>query len=99
MLRMKNNSLWYYVIGIWTTEKGINGYRFTDIATKNTVFFPAAGERGFSNGWLYSGGDYYYYWNSMPMISYAHYLYFGSDGAYVSDTYRTFGFSVRCILE
>ena len=88
-----------YVTHEWTTENGVNGCRCTDKATGNSLFLPAAGERG-GNGWLSYTGDDGEYWSSTS---------FGSDGAYGWDLYssffgvctrlRTGGQSVRCVAD
>jgi uncharacterized protein (TIGR02145 family) len=67
---------------IWTTQNGVNGYKFTDKATGNSIFLPAAGCRdnsaaaGYSNnsdGTLYEAGTNGYYWSSTE---------YGGDGGY-----------------
>ena len=81
----------------WTQVNGVNGRQFG--SGENLLFFPAAGSRYSSGGALggQGGGGY---WSSTPNgSSYAHYLDFGSGNADVGSNNRTFGFSVRCVVE
>ena len=41
----------------WTTEKGINGMRFTDKSAGNSIFLPAVGEREYMTG-AFEGARY-----------------------------------------
>ena len=84
----------------WTTQNGVTGRKFTDKATGNSLFFPAAGWRSLSDGTLYSAGTYGYYWSSTGNGSiYAYYMYFNSNGANVGSADRTGGLSVRSVAE
>ena len=84
----------------WTTQNGVTGRKFTDKATGNSLFFPAAGYRYFSDGTLYYAGTYGDYWSSTGNGSNnAYNLYFLSYFAYVNDYYRTFGLSVRSVAD
>ncbi|WP_374465589.1 FISUMP domain-containing protein [Chryseobacterium sp.] len=68
----------------------------------NTLFLPAAGYRNFANGTLYGRGNYGHYWSSTQSTNaYAGNLYFASSGAGIDSngSYRSYGFSVRCISE
>ena len=89
-----------YVTREWTTENGINGYRFTDKATGATLFLPAAGYRSNSSSALNYAGTYGYYWSSSVNGANAYYLYFTSGtvnpGFYNN---RANGFSLRCVAE
>jgi len=46
----------------WTIQNGINGVKFTDIATGNSIFLPAAGMR--EQGYSYDVGFGGYYWSN-----------------------------------
>jgi len=89
----------------WTTENGINGTRFTDKITDNSIFMPAAGYRntGYrqdANGKLIDAGSCGYYWSRDKIDdSLAWSLHacktkakWGSDNSYS-------GFSVRPVGE
>ncbi|MCL2167674.1 MAG: fibrobacter succinogenes major paralogous domain-containing protein [Lentimicrobiaceae bacterium] len=88
-----------YVNRLWIQENGINGYRLTDIATGNTLFLPAAGDRYCLSGSLYLVGTYGYYLSSTPYSTYAYYLYFDSGYFYTGYNSRANGRSIRCISE
>ena len=84
----------------WIIQNGISGRKFTDIATGNSIFLPAAGYRGSSDGALYYAGEGGYYWSSTQGGSgNAYYLYFYEWDADWSSNSRSFGFSVRCVAE
>ena len=48
----------------WTTENGIAGKKFTDRASGNFLFLPAAGFRYYYDGTVYNAGYGGYYWSS-----------------------------------
>jgi uncharacterized protein (TIGR02145 family) len=48
----------------WTTVNGVNGRKFTDIASGNSIFLPAAGERHQGNGRHNSANQSGDYWSS-----------------------------------
>jgi uncharacterized protein (TIGR02145 family) len=84
----------------WTTHNGVTGRKFTDIATGNSVFFPAAGYRYSFDGALGGAGEYGSYWSSTEGVSsYAYSLSFVSSDASVYFGNRTGGRSVRCVAE
>ena len=85
----------------WTTNyngTGVNGYVFTSNINGNSIFFPAA---GYYYGSLVDGGDSYgFYWSaSWFSSSDAWYLDFYPGGAYVFDSNRCYGQSVRGVCE
>ncbi|MDR1756740.1 MAG: hypothetical protein LBR65_07280, partial [Culturomica sp.] len=85
------------VINVWTTLNSVNGRKFTDKISGNSIFLPAAGSR-YYDGSLYSTGSYGRYWSSSPNDSFiAWNLYF--DSSYVDRNYygRRNGGSVRCV--
>ena len=86
------------VSSVWTTQNGVSGIKFTDKATGNSIFLPAAGLRNRSDGWLYlTYGDY---WSSTQVGSdFADLLSFNSDGADRNSYYRSYGFTVRSVAE
>jgi len=91
----------YNVTYEWIDNNGLTGGKFTDNATGNFIFLPAAGYRYYYDGALYNAGDGGYYWSSTVLgANYAYYLYFyyGSASWWrYSD--RGNGFSVRPVAE
>ena len=86
----------------WTTRDGINGRKFTDKITGNSIFLPAAGYRHSYDGTFINDGDSYFYWSStVPEVYYsvgAYCLRFGSrDSADYISIFRAYGFSVRSV--
>ena len=84
---------------VWTTQNGVNGYKFTSKTNGNSIFFPAAGIRW--NGKLDYAGSDGNYWSSTLYESYprsAWYLYcYG--GVYSDYDYRSSGRSVRPVRQ
>ena len=83
----------------WTTQNDVTGRKFTDKATGNTLFLPAAGFRLSYDGSLLYVGTGGYYWGSSEIGSDDDYVVrFDSD--YAGMNYcRPSGFSVRCVAE
>ena len=85
----------------WTSNyngTGVAGRIFG--SGSNTVFFPAAGYRDLSDGTLNDAGAYGDYWSSTENGSFsAYFLDFYSSNASVYYSFRTYGFSVRCVSE
>ncbi|MFM7155257.1 MAG: hypothetical protein ACKOZV_14150, partial [Bacteroidota bacterium] len=72
-----------------------SGLKFGD-----QLMLPAAGDRYYSNGALFSRGFYGYYWSSTVYDSSSAWnLYFNSSNAYTYYSGRTYGKSVRCVTE
>ena len=92
-----------YVKYEWTTRNGVYGGRFTDRATGNCIFLPAAGCRYFNDGTLYNVGSGGGYWSSSQSGSYgdgAYGMSFGSGGAdWFYWINKSFGFTVRPVAE
>jgi hypothetical protein len=64
-----------------------------------SLFFPAPGGRYNSNGYLYGPGTNGGYWSSSATSgSYGVNLYVSSSNAYRDNSYRSTGFSVRCVV-
>ncbi len=80
----------------WTTQNGVNGYKFTSKTNGNSIFLPAAGSHWYDElDYAGSGG---YYWSSSLGESYqsrAWRLYFGSGFADSNSSTRSGGHSVR----
>jgi uncharacterized protein (TIGR02145 family) len=86
----------------WTTQKGVNGRKFTDKTTGNSIFLPAVGNRSGSDGELYNDGVYGFYWSSTAYEDYedyASYLYFVSSYASWNYYLRGHDLSVRPVAE
>ncbi|MDR0872298.1 MAG: fibrobacter succinogenes major paralogous domain-containing protein [Prevotellaceae bacterium] len=84
----------------WTTQNGVGGRLFTDKTTNNSLFLPAAGNRGYSDGTLGNAGASGNYWSSTQDGSgYAYVLYFNSGYADWYDNDRRYGLSVRAVAE
>ena len=65
----------------------------------NGLFLPAAGYRHENDGALNHRGNLGRYWSSTENGSEAWSLHFGNGNANPNGSYRTLGFSVRCIAE
>ena len=85
----------------WTSVDGINGRRFIDKASGNSIFLPAAGYRDFEyGGALDEVGLVGGYWSSTRFDGdTAEGLAFDSDRADWEDFYRKYGLNVRCVAE
>jgi uncharacterized protein (TIGR02145 family) len=87
------------VTATWTTQNGVSGEKFTDIANGNSIFLPAAGYRTYFNGTFSNAGTYGYYWSSTVDGSYAYYLYFSSNDVDRDNVLRADGRSLRPVAE
>jgi len=85
----------------WTTENNINGRKFTDKATGNSIFLPASGFREYGMGELRNKDLQGRYWSSTQSSDdSAWFLDFSSSSAEWSSFYnRRNGFSIRCVAE
>ena len=88
----------------WTTQNGVNGTKFTDKASGNSIFLPAAGFRMDTDGALTEVGLYGSYLSStwydkMYNIDFAYFMYF--DDSHLSSNYVSpnYGRSVRSVAE
>jgi len=86
-----------YVTSEWSTENETNGFNFIDVATGNSIFLPASGNRnqGFSS--IGSIGSNGYYCSSITEGIYTRFFAFNSTSLYMSLQVRALGFSVRCV--
>lgn len=95
---------------IWGTYSGTNrgtvkGYYFgtTSVPSSdkkdNYVFLPAAGGRLLGSTSMNNDGTCGNYWSITPNGSNAYRLYFVSSNCRLNYTYRTYGFSVRCVAD
>lgn len=59
-----------------------------------------SGGRDWSDGTVSNAGSYGYWWSSSPNGAYGFFAYFNSGGGFIAgSSYRSFGFSVRCIKD
>jgi hypothetical protein len=74
------------------------GYEIRPDGKTATLFLPASGYRGSSNGSLYYQGTYGYYWSSSVTGTSAYNLIFTSGSVYPANSgSRAGGFALRCI--
>jgi uncharacterized protein (TIGR02145 family) len=92
----------------WTVRGGMDGQLFSDRATGETIFMPAAGFRVHTDGTLGKDpqgeeiqGKYGFYWSSTTDGGASgSYMYFYSNMVYPdNDNFQAFGRSVRCVRE
>ena len=85
----------------WTTVNGINGRKFTDKKTCNSIFLPATGIRGRTIGVLLDAGLNGFYWCSASGSSTeeAYYLNFSSGYAHQYGHDRRYGSAIRCVAD
>ena len=93
---VEQDELHNYCTSEWTTLNGVKGMKFTG-PNGNCIFLPAAGSR--DKDTLESRGSHGAYWSSSYFMSlrpwYATLLNFGSGYLYLSNTFRTYGLTVR----
>ncbi len=84
----------------WAMQNGVSGRKFTDVATGNSIFLPAAGYLDSDNG-SYSGFELYgWYWSGSPNgTGEAYYLRFLENDARPNFTSRSYGMSIRSVAE
>jgi uncharacterized protein (TIGR02145 family) len=89
------------VSNVWTIVNGVNGRKFTDIFTGNSLFLPAVGGRLNGSGKLIFAGEVGYYWSSTQSDIYiATNIYFFIDDIKLHDIGgRDNGLSVRPVAE
>ena len=78
---------------VWTTENGVNGYRFTSQKegyTDKSIFIPAAGNH--RDNWGYELGSSCYYWTSSRYVDYP----YSVSHAYTMDGQK-YGFGINYI--
>ena len=83
----------------WTTQNGVKGYKVTG-PNGNYIFLPAAGHR-YNSSLNYAGNSGYYWSSASNEISSTimYYLSFNSDNHSMSSFQRSYGFSVRPVIE
>jgi uncharacterized protein (TIGR02145 family) len=87
----------------WTAINGINGKKFTDLNSGDTLFFPACGYRFFSNGMIFGAGSNGFYWSNTVHESHTDVVYYlnlvGSDASTTFGSGRTDGYNLRCVAK
>ena len=78
----------------WTTQNGVNGYKVASKVNSNFIFLPAAGYRNGSS--FDEAGLYGKYWSSAPS---AYCLYLFNRSFYMFSDSRSYGYTVRPVLE
>jgi len=87
---------------MWVNNNGFIGEKFTDKATGNSIFLPAAGYINLLGGSTFNVGYYGGYWSStVSDASDAYALCFGggATGCWWGSGDRSTGFSVRPVAE
>ena len=94
------------VAGGWDNLNEVGGYKFTDIKTNASVFFPAVGYRDGGDGRLRGAGSSGMYWSAestssnVEEIEEAYYIESGGNGAILGDYHkRNRAFSLRCVAK
>jgi hypothetical protein len=84
-----------------TGDKSAGNYNGWDwgVSYCDVTVFPASGYRTYDNGMLINTGNYGNYWTSSVSTNTAYYMFFGSYGIYMSNYYREYAWSVRCVLQ
>jgi len=89
-----------YVTYEWIDNNGLTGGEFTDKATGNSIFLPAAGFLGFDGALRYAGYNSDYWSSTVNHADNDAYGLLNSGDTHWLDYYdRSFGFSVRPVAE
>jgi uncharacterized protein (TIGR02145 family) len=92
-----------YVTSVWTTENGVNGRRFTDIANNTSIFLPAAGFRAYDETGIikYAGNTGRYWSTTVNGTGNAVYHVNFTGGVATADasSNRANGICVRCVKD
>ena len=87
----------------WSTEKGVDGYRFTSNKTGNSIFLPAAGAYYFDHGLVSSGISGFYWASSISENSPYNAWGMGFNSSIMNNViyadYRSVGISIRPVCE
>lgn len=83
----------------WTTINGVNGRKYTG-PNGASIFLPASGDKLYND--VYDVDNYGYYWSSTQVsdvVDYAHDIYFHKDNSFVDYSHRSYGRSVRPVMQ
>jgi uncharacterized protein (TIGR02145 family) len=87
-----------YSVDYYAAYQTFTAAEWSKLESAGVVFLPAAGNR--YGSYVYLVQYYGFYWSATESGSNdAYYLYFYSDGAYMSYNYRQGGFSVRLVKD
>ena len=83
------------------TQNGNDGMLFTDIASNNSIFLPAAGERDETNGNLSFVNQVGYYWSNTAMPDNGAIMLdvSMSTTVYIAQVHTRYGLSIRCVKK
>jgi uncharacterized protein (TIGR02145 family) len=110
----QNNNLWQGVTGTnnpcpsgyrlptlteWDAERTSWGSNNSAGAFASPLKLPLAGFRNLSKGLLYDVGSYGVYWSSTVGGAGSRRLDFGGSNALMTNVFRAFGYSVRCLKD
>ena len=95
------NELIQHCTGVWTTQNGVNGYRFTG-SNGNSIFLPAAGFRLGTELYGVDGCGFGFYWSSSlntdtPGDAWA-FTFDSNTPLHVGKSNRKLGFTIRAVL-
>lgn len=93
-----------YVSRSWISQNAVYGMKFTDIASGNSIFLPAVGERGLIDGKFENSFTQGNYWSNegyddMYIGSKAYYRIIDSSGIFSDDIRRSYAFSLRSVSD
>lgn len=83
----------------WTTINGVNGRKYTG-PNGASIFLPASGDKLYND--VYDVDNYGYYWSSTQVsdvVDYAHDIFFHKDNSFVDYSHRSYGRSVRPVMQ
>jgi len=85
----------------WATVNGVNGKKFTDKISGNSIFLPAAGSRYSYTSALYNTDTDGHYWSSTSDVANAYLMTFCNDCAYWHNgsNNRGNGHSIRPVVK
>ncbi len=86
----------------WKILNGVEGVRFTDKLSGNSVFLPAAARLWNLDGTILNTGNGYYWSSIKDEIGMAWAMYFWNDNgpnAFRSTVATKYGFTIRCVRE
>lgn len=89
-----------YVTFVWATQNGVNGIKFIDKTSGDSIFMPASGYRYGSDGAINYAGSNGQYWSSTTSVSYGAYCQgIGNSYGNSSSFDRCGGLAVRPVAE
>jgi uncharacterized protein (TIGR02145 family) len=76
----------------WTSNNAAGAFA-------SSLKLPVAGLRNYNDGLLTYLGTHAFYWSSTVDGTRVHYLHFNSTDSFITNAYRAWGISVRCIMD